>query len=99
MSQKTTEKPAKDSSFNRRTFLRKTTAAAGTLALPTIVPASVLGLDGQVAPSNRITVAQIGLGVMGGGHIRRLTGDQSVEMLAICDVDRTRLQSTQAKYK
>ena len=51
---------------------------------------------GRCRPSNRITVAQIGLGVMGQGHVRRLTGDPSVEMLAVCDVDQTRLSPTQA---
>ena len=88
----------KDSSndLDRRTFMHKAATVAGTLALPTIVPASALGADGQVAPSNRITLAQIGLGVMGRGHIRRLTNDPSVEMLAVCDVDRTRLKSAQA---
>ena len=96
MSQRAGDKTAKGGIFNRRSFMHKTAAVAGTMALPTIVPASALGADGQVAPSNQITIAQIGLGVMGRGHIRRLTDDPSVRMLAVCDVDRTRLESTQA---
>ena len=96
MSRRAREKTPEGGDFNRREFIHKTAAVAGTLALPTIIPASSLGADGQVAPSNRITMAQIGLGVMGRGHTRRLTYDPSVEMLAVCDVDRTRLKSTQA---
>ncbi len=93
MSRRTTRKMARDGHVNRRTFLRDSATVAGALAMPTIVPASVLGSDGLVAPSDRITLGQVGLGVMGSGHIRRLTGDPSVEVLAVCDVDRTRLQS------
>jgi predicted dehydrogenase len=47
-------------------------------------------------PSNRITVAPIGLGMMGQGHVRRLNRDPSVELVALCDVDRTRLLATKA---
>ena len=48
---------------SRRTFIKQTAMVAG---LPMIVPASVLGLDGKVAPSNRIVVGGIGLGPRGG---------------------------------
>ena len=70
----------------------KTAALASGLALPLYVPGAVLGKQGQVAPSNRIHLGQIGLGVMGRGHVRRLAYDKTVALLAICDVDRQRLQ-------
>jgi predicted dehydrogenase len=66
------------------------------IALPTFIPASALGKDGHVAPSNRLTLAQIGLGRMGGGHTRRLAYDPAVEFLAVCDVDRIRREATLA---
>ena len=47
----------------RRTFLKQ---AASLAAMPMIVPGSVLGLNGAVAPSNRITVGGIGLERQGG---------------------------------
>ena len=50
------------SSTGRRSFLKKASAA---VALPWLVPASALGLDGKVAPSGRIVVAGIGLGRSG----------------------------------
>ncbi len=96
MSEQISKKTVLDATLSRRRFLGRTAAAAGSLALPTVIPASVLGADGHVAPSNRITVAQIGLGVMGRGHVRRLAFDPTVELLAVCDVDRTRLESTHA---
>ncbi|MCP4455257.1 MAG: Gfo/Idh/MocA family oxidoreductase [Planctomycetes bacterium] len=96
MSHNAHERTAAGSIFNRRTFMQKTARVAGAFALPTIIPASALGADGKVAPSNRITVAQSGLGVMGRGHTRRLAYDPSVQMLAVCDVDQTRLAATQS---
>ena len=44
---------------SRRSFLKR---AGGAVALPMLAPASALGLDGKVAPSNRIVVAGIGAG-------------------------------------
>ncbi|TWU33230.1 Gfo/Idh/MocA family protein [Novipirellula artificiosorum] len=82
--------------LNRRGFMQKATGAAGALTLPSLIPASAWGGLGQTPPSNRITVAQIGLGTMGQGHVRRLSSDPSVELVALCDVDRMRLIATQA---
>ena len=96
MSQKASKQTRISGKINRRAFIGKTAVLAGGLALPTLIPASALGADGHVAPSNRITLAQIGLGRMGEGHTRRLAYDPSVELLAVCDVDRTRLEATQS---
>jgi hypothetical protein len=90
----TTPNANQDDGISRRRFIEKTVTAAGALALPTIIPASALGKDGHVAPSNRITMAQIGLGRMGRGHTRFLAYEDSVEMLAVCDVDQTRREAT-----
>ncbi len=82
---------------SRRGFLRESAVAAGAFAAPAISPASALGADGNVAPSNRITVGLIGRGIMGRGHLHRLTGDSSVELLALSEVDRTRLDDGMAE--
>ncbi len=96
---KTTPKANQNDGISRRRFIEKTVTAAGALAVPTIIPASALGKDGHVAPSNRITTAQIGLGRMGRGHTRFLAHEPSVEMLAVCDVDQTRREATLATVK
>ena len=49
----------KQSPLGRRSFLRRGLALA---AAPMIVPGRVLGLDGGVAPSNRIVFGGIGIG-------------------------------------
>jgi predicted dehydrogenase len=58
--------------------------------MPWPIPSSVLGADGATAPSNRINAAVIGVGAMGGGHMRHLASSPAFQLVAICDVDRQR---------
>ncbi|MCP5518874.1 MAG: Gfo/Idh/MocA family oxidoreductase [Verrucomicrobiales bacterium] len=79
--------------LHRRAFLQRTMAAAGFLAMPALVPGRVLGAAGETTPGNRVNVALIGRGAMGSGHLRRLVGDPGFQLLAVCDVDRTRREA------
>src|SRR5947208_4409238 len=86
--------------FTRRRFLRATASSLGAaIAAPTIIPASALGRDGAVAPSERITMGFIGVGGQGGGHLLGgawtyvaggYAGRKDVQVLAVCDVWRER---------
>src|SRR5215813_13508037 len=67
---------------SRRAFL----AAAAGGALATIVPRHVLGGAGFVPPSERINLAGIGAGGMGGGDISTLAR-LGANIVALCDVD------------
>jgi predicted dehydrogenase len=71
---------------SRRSFL---SASAGTALGLTIVPRYVLGGQGQTPPSERINVAGIGVGGMGGGDIATFT-KLGCNIVALCDVDETR---------
>lgn len=74
--------------LNRRQFLKTATGtAAGAIAFPYIVPSSVLGQNGSVAPSNQITMGCIGVGSQGTGNMRGFLGKSEVRVLAVCDVD------------
>lgn len=73
--------------LTRRKMLKRTAVAAGTVAAPWVVPGSVLGKDGAIAPSNRIAIGSIGVGRMGGGHFRIFTSYPDVQMVALSDVD------------
>ncbi|MFC1761772.1 Gfo/Idh/MocA family protein [Planctomycetota bacterium] len=97
MSQKNSKPIKSDVTLTRRRFMGHTAVAVGSVTLPTYIPASALGADGHVAPSNRITLAQIGCGCMGRGHTRRMAFDPAVELLAVCDVDRNRMEATRAQ--
>ena len=75
--------------MNRRRFLKRAArAAAGTAAFPLVVPASALGKDGAVAPSNRIVVGCIGVGWQGMNNLRGFLRQPDVEVAAVCDVCR-----------
>lgn len=78
--------------MKRRTFLK---CVGGTMALPYIVPSSVLGADNAVAPSNRIALGCIGVGRMGTGDLKEFLGFSEVQVVAVCDVDAKRV--TKAK--
>ena len=71
----------------RRAFLKKTALAAG---LPSIVPASVLGLNGKVAPSNRIVLGGIGLGPRGRTVLQSFLKQPDCQFVAIADPQRER---------
>lgn len=75
---------------SRRTFL-KTTAAA--LAFPTIIPASALGKNGTVAPSNRIVMAGIGIGGRGRRVLDCFLKQPQVQFVAIADVQEERREA------
>jgi predicted dehydrogenase len=58
---------------------------------PAIVPVSVLGGDGMVPPSERITLGIIGTGDHGvNRNIRRFLTEADCQIVAVCDVDRSR---------
>ena len=80
------------SSISRRTFLKRAAAAA---AIPYVVPSSVFGQGGAVAPSNRITLGFIGVGMMGQGHVRVCLHQADAQVLAVCDVDKWRRENSQ----
>ncbi|MHC4750129.1 MAG: Gfo/Idh/MocA family protein [Planctomycetota bacterium] len=78
--------------ITRREFLGRTAALSGLVTAPWTIPSSAQGAEGNVAPSERITMGLIGKGLMGSGHLRRLVGDRDVQVLAVCDVDLIRCE-------
>jgi myo-inositol 2-dehydrogenase / D-chiro-inositol 1-dehydrogenase len=80
--------------LTRRTFLQRTaTAAATAFTAPLIVPSSVLGGDGAVAPSNRITIGFIGTGRQSTyANIPGFLREADAQCVAVCDVDSWRME-------
>jgi predicted dehydrogenase len=70
---------------NRRQFLQRSFTAAGIIALPDFIPASALGADGNIAPSNRITVGCIGVGGQGTRDMRGILVQPEARIVAVCD--------------
>jgi len=71
----------------RRSFLKRAAWLAG---MPAIIPASVLGRNGNVAPSNRIVVAGIGIGPRGREVLKPFLAQNDVQFVAVADVQKTR---------
>jgi len=80
-------------SMNRKQFIRRTAGAAvGGIAFPYIIPSSVLGRSGGVAPSNTITVGCVGVRNQGTGDMRSFMEEPDARVIAVCDVDANYLQ-------
>jgi len=79
--------------LSRRKFLRGVSVAAGAIAVPGLIPASALGKDGTVAPSERIILGGIGLGGRGSGDLGVMISQPDVQFLAVCDVRKSQREA------
>jgi len=83
------------SNNSRRNFLKATAvAAAGFL----IVPRHVLGGKGFLAPSDRLTIASIGVGGKGESDINSFYGSGKADIAYLCDVDDRRAANSVLKF-
>ncbi|MBE7559307.1 Gfo/Idh/MocA family oxidoreductase [bacterium] len=73
--------------LSRRAFMQSSAAALGTLAAPAFIPATALGRDGAVPPSERIVMGCIGLGSQGSYDMQAFLYQSDVEVVAVCDVE------------
>jgi predicted dehydrogenase len=81
----------KQTSMNRRDFLKAAAGAAAVASVPYVVPSSVLGAQGQTPPSNRITLGFIACGKQS-QHLMRSFLLPSTQVVAACDVDKLKLE-------
>ncbi|HEY3283699.1 MAG TPA: Gfo/Idh/MocA family oxidoreductase [Armatimonadota bacterium] len=73
--------------ISRRDFVK---GAAAAVAMPALIPSSVLGADGAKPPSEQINVGIIGVGYQARGHLNYLLRHPDTRVVAVCDVDTTR---------
>jgi predicted dehydrogenase len=67
--------------------------AASAVALPWYIPASALGRNGTVAPSERIVMGGIGLGGRGSYDLGAMLNEPDVQWVAVCDVVKSKRQA------
>jgi predicted dehydrogenase len=84
---------ASSNTLSRRQFLSQAAMAAGAVALPYFIPASALGRDGAVAPSERIVMGGIGLGGRGSYDLGSMLAEPDVQWVAVCDVLKSRREA------
>lgn len=75
-------------SINRRQFIGRAAAAAAGL---TILPGHVISGVGGKSPSDKLNIATIGVGGVGGTNVKNCAGENIV---ALCDVDWTYAKDT-----
>jgi predicted dehydrogenase len=83
----------KQKKITRRKFIG---AAAGGLAF-TYIPRHVLGGPGYQAPSEKLNVAAVGIGGMGRAYLNGCK--ESIEVVALCDLDHNRQGSKEVFLK
>lgn len=71
-----------ESEISRRSFLKYSTAAATAF---TVIPASAIGGDSAVPPSERMTFALIGCGTQGIRELPGMIGSKGIQFVAVCD--------------
>jgi hypothetical protein len=79
--------------LNRRRFLKRAVQAGALLAAPYVIPGAVLGKDGVVAPSDRITLGGIGIGSRGSYDLGCFLQEPDVRFVAVCDVKAARREA------
>src|SRR5215472_3464285 len=84
----------KASPLSRREFCRRAAAAAVVAGFPTVLPSSVFGKN---APSNRIAVGLIGMGLQMSGHHKALLERDNAQVLAVSDVSLTKREEARKK--
>jgi len=68
--------------MNRRTFIGSASVTATTIS---IVPRHVLGGPGRVAPSDKVTVANIGCGTQGLREMPDMLENEDIQVVAVAD--------------
>jgi hypothetical protein len=81
---------AQETHLNRRRFLERAVQAGALLAVPQVIPGTVLGKNGGVAPSERIVLGGIGIGSRGGYDLGCFLHEPDVQFVAVCDVKANR---------
>ena len=71
--------------MNRRKFIGSAAATAATIS---VVPRHVLGGRGFIAPSDKITVANIGCGTQGLREMPDMLQNPEIQVVAVCDANK-----------
>ncbi|MFN5962580.1 MAG: gfo/Idh/MocA family oxidoreductase, partial [Verrucomicrobiota bacterium] len=71
---------------SRRSFLR-----SSALSVPFLLPSGLRAAAGSDSPASHITMVYIGMGKQRGHLLRTFLGQPGVKVVAVCDVDTTRL--------
>ena len=83
--------------LSRRRFLATTATAGAALAAPAFIPGSVLGKNGAIPASERITLGGIGIRRRGNSVLDCMMTEPAMQFVAISDVRRDCREQVKAK--
>ncbi len=76
--------------INRRRFLKTAVRTGALMTAPLVIPGTALGMDGTVAPSQRVVLGGIGIGNRGTYDLGCFLQQPDVQFVAVCDVKAVR---------
>lgn len=83
--------------MDRRRFVKSVGAATtAAVVIPTVIPGCSMGKGSRKAPSDRVEMVVVGAGGMGQGNLREFLKNPAVQVVAVCDTDKTRRETVQA---
>ena len=85
------------SKLSRRGFLKTGTIAGSAGLLPLLVSGKVLGLDGNVSPSNKVNLGAIGIHGRGTHDLHCFLNRNDIRFRAICDIRRVQRETIKAE--
>ncbi len=77
----------------RRRFLGTSIGALSALAVPSLIPGKALGLNGFVAPSERIVMGGLGIGPRGRTDLAAFLKNPDVQFVAVADAQAARREA------
>jgi hypothetical protein len=80
----------------RREFLRGTAVSAAAASLAAVVPARVLGREGNVPPGEKITLGVIGVGPRCAYNLQAMVRADDVRFVAVAEVQARRRETGKA---
>ena len=83
--------------LTRRGFMKAGLLGAAAVASPCLISARVLGLDGNVSPSNTVNLGGIGCRSRGGEDMRIFLDRPDIRLRAICDIRKDQRDRWQAE--
>lgn len=89
----TVSESTKSGGLTRRNLVGTAVKTSAVLAMPTIIPASALGLNGTVKPSERIILGAVGIGRRGTHDMKWMLAEKDIQFVAICDARKERREA------
>jgi predicted dehydrogenase len=83
----------------RREAIHRLGGAGAALAVPAVIPATVLGGPARTAPSDKLRIGAIGINGMGRANLNACVRQKDVVITALCDVWKSRVKAVIEKHK